>query len=153
MALSRFNDKIFTIINRIPKSADNAQVAEWVKNTLKQCDKQSGISGGKTDQTVIFKANSWTVWLADWQRYKEPNWSEDGYYTLSNRNGYYTVCPGDLLIFADIPDNAPTNEQQFQKLAAKYKNMGGVITSAQAYINFKANGEPWRTNHIEAVKE
>lgn len=152
MTLSRLNDKTFTIINRIPKSADNAQITEWTKNTLKQCGKQGGISGGKTDQAMTFKASSWTALLFDWESYKAPDWNT-GYYALKDKSGYYTAAPGDLIIFADIPDSVPVNEQEFQKLITKYKNMGGVITSAQAYISFKANGEPWRTNHIEVIKE
>ena len=34
----------------------------------------------------------------------------------------------------------------------KYKDLGGTITKADAYIRFKADGTPWKTNHIELIK-
>ena len=151
--LSRLKDKTFTIINRIPTSASNAQIIKWKKHTLQNCDMQDGIFD-KSNQTMVYKANTWTAWLEDWKHFKSPNWLEGGYYILADdeKDDYYTANVGDLLIFGDIPDLAPVSEQEFQKLVAKYKNMGGQLTSSEAYVNYRPNGTPWRTNHIEIIK-
>lgn len=151
--LSDLKDKTFTIINRIPTSANNPQISKWIKSVLMKCDMQDGIFD-KTSQTMVYKAHTWTAWVADWQRYKAPHWLDDGYYALADdeKSEFYTVNAGDLLIFSEIPDSAPTSEQEFQQLAAKYKNTGGILTASEAYINYRPNGTPWRTNHIEIIR-
>ena len=101
---------------------------------------------------MIYRANSWTAWIGDWQHYREPDWLDGGYYTLTDKTLYYTANAGDLLIFSDIPDAVPASEQEFQALVTKHKNAGGILSSVQAFINYKQNGTPWRTNHIEIVK-
>ena len=150
MSLSKLMNKTFTIINRIPTSDRNAHIAEYKKYTLYGCDVQDGFFD-KSSGTMVYKSNVWTAWVGDWQHYKPPTWTDGGYYNDA-KDGYYTANNGDLLIFADIPDAAPTNEQEFQKLTVKYKNMSGLIITARAYINYKANGKPWKTNHIELTK-
>lgn len=150
--ISRLKDKTFTIINRIPESSKSPKIAEWKKYTLTGCDMQSGIFD-RTSQTMTYRANTWTAWIGDWWHYREPDWLDGGYYALNDKTLYYTANAGDLLIFSDIPDNAPKSEQEFQALVTKYKNAGGILSSVQAFINYKPNGTPWRTNHIEIVKE
>lgn len=154
MSLSKLMNKTFTIINRIPTSDSNAHPAAYKKHTLQGCDVQTGFFD-KSSGTTVYKSNVWTAWFSDWQHYKLPAWTDGGYYNLTDdeKDGYYTANNGDLLIFGDIPDAVPTNEQEFQKLTAKYKNTGGLITTARAYINYKADGKPWKTNHIELIKE
>lgn len=151
--LSELKDKTFTIINRIPTSASNAQIISYKKYTLNNCDFQNGIYD-RTTNTMVYKANTWTAWLNDWQNYKPPTWLEGGYYALTDdeKANCFTANVGDLLVFGKIPDIAPTTTQEFQKLVEKYKNQGGTITSSEAYINYKSNGTPWRTNHIELIK-
>lgn len=151
MSLSNITDKTFTIINRIPVSASNAQITAYKKYVLKGCDVQNGFIG-KSSGTMVYKSNVWTAWISDWQHYKPPAWSENGYYSMSAKDGLYTANNGDLLIFADISDDAPKSQQEFQTLVNKYRDMGGLITEANPYINYKATGEPWRTNHIEIIK-
>lgn len=151
--LSKLKDKTFTIINRIPTSASNAQIIGWKKHTLHNCDMQDGIFD-KSSQAMIYRANTWTAWLDKWDKYKAPNWLDGGYYSLADdeKDNYFTANVSDLLIFGDIPDLAPTNEKEFQTLVTKYKNMGGQLTSSEAYINYRPNGTPWKTNHIEIIK-
>ena len=149
--LSRLKNKTFTIINCIPTSESNPQIAEWRKYTLKNCGMQSGIYD-KSAESMVYKANTWTAWLDDWQHYKSPTWLDSGYYALPDKSKYYTANIGDLLIFEDIPDETPRNTHEFKSMAEKYKNMGGIFTAAQAFVNYRPNGTPWRTNHIEIVK-
>lgn len=149
--LSRLKNKMFTIINRIPTSADDPQITAWVKRVIDGCDVQNGLYD-KTNGTMIYKSNTWTAWVDDWERYKPPMWVDDGFYALADKTGFYTANTGDLLIFGAIDDPAPTTTQEFQTLMTKYRDMGGLITGVQAYINYRLDGTPWRTNHIEIVK-
>ena len=151
--LSILNSDSFTLINQIPKSETVATKTAWRKNILTMCGKKDGIydrsSGG-----MIYKANTWTAFIFDWQNYKKPLWTAGGYYALtqSEQAQWFTVSVGDLLIFADIPDTAPESLQEFNTLRDKYKDSGGIITGAEVYIRFKPDGTPWRTNHIEVIK-
>ena len=155
MSLSRLKDKTFTIINRIPTSATNAQIIAYKKHILSGCDVQTGFYD-KTSGTMIYKANTWTAWLSDWKNYRVPSWLENGYYSMASdvKDNFYTANNGDLLIFADIPDIVPNTTQEFQALVTKYKDLGGLITSANAYINYhdKEHKKPWKINHIELIK-
>lgn len=152
MSLSNLKDKTFTIFNRIPMSASNAQIIGYKKYTLYGCDVQN-VFFDKSTGTMMYKANTWTAWLSDWKAFKEASWLNGGYYALPNddKNNYYTANNGDLLIFGAVEDLAPTNTQEFQALVTKYKDLGGLISSANAYINYK-DGKPWKTNHIELIK-
>ena len=153
MNLSNLNNECFTLINQIPASETVMTKTAWRKHRLSKCAKKDGLydrsSGG-----MIFKANTWTAFLYNWQYYKKPLWNNDGYYTLSEseQEEYFTVNVGDLLIFADIPDKVPESLQEFNALRDKYKEQGGIITGTEVYISFKNNGVPWETNHIEVIK-
>ena len=151
--LSNLKDKTFTVINRIPTAAGSAQIEKWIKNTLRGCDRLDGIYD-RTNGTMVRAADTWTAWLGDWQSFKSPDWLDDGYYTLTDdeKARFYTANVGDLLIFNEIPDSAPTDERGFRALIDKYKSMGGIITGVKAYINYKPNGAPWHTNHIELTR-
>ena len=155
MSLSRLKDKTFTIINRIPTSATNAQIIAYKKHILSGCDVQTGFYD-KTSGTMIYKANTWTAWLSDWESHRVPPWLENGYYSMASdvKHNFYTANNGDLLIFADIPDIVPKTTQEFQALVTKYKDLGGLITSANAYINYHdtEHKKPWKINHIELIK-
>ena len=153
MSLSNLKDKTFTIINRIPTSASNAQIVGYKKYILYGCDVQNGFFD-KSTGTMMYKANTWTAWLSDWKAFKEASWLNGGYYALADKDkgNYFTVNIGDLIVCEDIPDLAPTTIQEFQALVTKYKDNGGTVSSAQAYINYKSDGTPWKTNHIEAIK-
>ena len=152
MSMSRLKNKTFTIINRIPTSPENAQIAAYEKYLLKGCDFRLGFFD-KSAEAIVYKSNTWTAWLDDWQHYKSPTWLDGGYYALTadEKNGFYTANNGDLLIFADISDDAPRNTSEFQALVSKYKDLGGLISSAEAYINYNSK-KPWKTNHIELIK-
>ena len=152
MSLTKLKDKVFTIINRIPTSANNAQITAYRKHILAGCDVQTGFFD-KSTGTMVYKANTWTAWTDDWGNYKTPSWLDGGYYALASdkKDGYFTANNGDLLIFDNIPDLAPTTTQEFQALVTKYKDLGGLITAANIYINFK-DDNPWKTNHIELIK-
>ena len=149
--LSDLHNETFTIINQIPKSADTAAKVAWKKHTLKKCGKQTGIYD-RTSGTMVYKANTFTAYIFDWESYKPANWSDGGYYTLADKDDYFTVNIGDLIVFADITDPVPTTLQEFQTLVTKYKDNGGTVSSAQTYINYNSDGTPWKTNHIEAIK-
>lgn len=153
IGLSDLDTDIFTIINQIPSSQTIATKTAWKKHRLVKCSKKDGIYD-KSNGQMAYKANTWTAYIKDWQSYRKPLWVDGGYYTLTenDKDKYFTVNVGDLLIFADIADNAPLSIQEFNALKDKYKDCGGVITGTEVYINYKNNGEPWRTNHIEVIK-
>lgn len=148
---SNLKNKTFTIINQIPQSAAVATKKAWKKSTVKDCGMINGIID-RTTGTMIYKANTFTAFIGDWKKYRAPDWLDGGYYALSDKDKYFTVNVGDLIVFSDIPDLAPTTIQEFQALVTKYKDNGGTVSSAQAYINYKSDGTPWKTNHIEAIK-
>jgi hypothetical protein len=153
MKLSNLNSQVFTIINQIPQSQTAAAKASWTKYRLSDCGKRDGLYD-KSSGTMAYKANTWTAYIKNWQQYKAPSWLDGGYYVLpeEEKAQYYTANVGDLLIFADIPDDVPTTLQEFNALRDKYKDMGGIITGTEAYINYKPDGTPWATNHIELIK-
>lgn len=151
--LSVLNNEVFTIINQIPQSPTVPTKIKWKKNKLGLCDKKDGLYD-KSSGTMIYKANAFTVFTKDWERYRAPHWLDNGFYSLADvdKNGLYTANVGDLIIFADIPDEAPTTTAEFTALTQKYKDIGGVISGVNVCINYKPNGDPWKTNHIELVK-
>jgi len=151
--MSNLFSETFTIINQIPQSQTQANKVKWKKHFIHQCDRRDGIFD-KSNSTMAYKANAWTVWCKDWQRYKPPIWTTGGYYMLGDdeKDDFFTANVGDLVVFAEIPDIVPATIQEFQTLVSKYKDNGGMITQAQSYINYKPDGTPWRTNHIEMIK-
>lgn len=153
MSLSKLNGEVYTLINQIPESNGTAKITSWKKHRIESCGKRDGLYDKSSGQ-MFYKANTWTAYIGDWQRYKKPLWNEGGYYSLkkSDQELYFTANIGDLLIFADITEPAPVTLQEFQAMRDKYKNNGGIITSVEAYISFRSNGEPWKTNHIEVIK-
>ena len=151
--LSNLKHETFTIINQIPQSASISTKVRWKKNTLHNCDKADGIYDRSSD-TIVRKANTFTAYIGEWQRFRPANWIGDGYYAMADvdKDGYYTANVGDLIVFADIPDVEPASVAEFSALVQKYKDLGGIISSVTAYINYKPSGEAWKTNHIEVVK-
>ena len=151
--LSNLNHETFTIINQIPQAPKIPTKIAWKKYTLKGCDKKVGLYD-KTSGTMVYKANSFTAYIYDWEHYKAPVWLNDGYYTIADvdKGDYYTANVGDLIIFADIPDIAPATTAEFAELTQKYKDIGGIISGVNVYINHKPDGTPWKTNHIELIK-
>ena len=151
--LSDFNSETFTIINQIPQAPNIATKIKWKKYTLKRCDKRDGLFD-KSSGTMVYKANSFTVFVSDWEHYKAPTWLNGGYYALADmdKSEYFTVNPGDLIIFADIPDLEPETTAEFTALSQKYKDIGGIISGVNVYVNYKPDGTPWKTNHIEIIK-
>lgn len=151
--MSNLFSETFTIINQIPQSPTIATKIKWKKNFISRCDRRDGLFD-KSTGTMAYKANAWTVWCKDWESYRPPLWIDSGYYALPDdeKADYWTANVGDLIVFAEIEDVEPTTTREFQELVTKYKDYGGTITSAQAYINFRPDGTPWRTNHIEMIK-
>ena len=151
--LSNLNNQVFTIINQIPTSQGVATKTAWKKYRLDNCGKKDGLYD-KSNGTMAYKANTWTAFIYNWQQYKPPLWVDNGYYTLTDEEkaDYFTANVGDLVIFSDVFDDAPTTTQEFNALRDKYKDMGGIITGAEEHINYKPNGTPWKTNHIECIK-
>ena len=147
--LSNLYDKTFTIINQIPTSETVATKIAWRKNVLNGCDKVGRILD-QSSGNMVYKANAFTAYIKDWERYLPPTFS--GYYGSYQTNNGFTVAVGDLIIFREIEDPAPTSVQEFNALRTKYVNEGGILTGAEADINYKPDGTPWDTNHIEAIK-
>lgn len=152
-SLSDFNNQVFTLINRVPRDTETSATGSYIKHVLKNCGKKSGIYD-RASGTMAYSANSWTAYLYDWKAYKPANWLDGGYYQMSaeEKANYFTVAVGDLLIFADIQDEKPATLNEFNAIKERYKDIGGIISSFEVYIQYKPNGEPWNTNHIEAVK-
>lgn len=153
IGLSNLYKDIFTIINQIPESQTISTKIAWKKHALAHCGKRDGLYDKSSGQ-MIYKASTWTAYVYDWQRYKNPLWTSGGYYALSDseKDNFFTVDAGDLLIFADIPEAAPKSIAEFNALRDKYKTCGGIVTGCEAYINYKPNGKPWKTNHIEVIR-
>lgn len=151
--LSNFRNETFTIINQIPQSASVATKRVWKKYTLTGCDKKDGIYD-KSSGTMIYKANSFTAYISDWEHFKNPTWLSGGFYSLTDdkKVNYYTANVGDLIIFSKIPDETPTSSTEFNALVNKYKDIGGIITGVNVFINHKPDGTAWKTNHIELIK-
>lgn len=153
MILSNLSHETFTIINQIPQAPNIATKIKWKKYTLKGCDKKDGLYD-KSSGTMVYKTNSFTAYIYDWLHYKKPNWLEDGYYAMADidKGNFYTANVGDLIIFADIPDEVPETISEFTALTQKYKDIGGIISGVNVFINYKPDGTPWKTNHIELIK-
>ena len=150
--LSNLFDKTFTVINQIPTSQTVATKIAWVKHTISGCDVVSGIYD-KSTGNMVYKANTFSAYLKDWQNYREPNFSEQGYYSIYQTDkALYTANVGDLVIFREIDDPAPTTLKEFNDLRTKYANEGGILTTVEAFINYHNDKTPWRTNHIELIK-
>lgn len=153
--MSNLFSETFTIINQVPISQTNPDKTKtkYKKHYIHKCDRRDGIFD-RSSGTMAYKANAWTVWCKEWQKYKPPIWTPDGYYALGDdeKDDYFTANVGDLVIFAEIPDVEPTTVQEFQALVNKYRDNGGTITQAQSYINYRPDGTTWATNHIEMIK-
>lgn len=151
--MSDLFSETFTIINQIPQSQTVPTKVLWKKHFISMCDRRDGIFDRSTG-TMAYKANAWTVWCKDWEKYKPPIWTANGYYTLGDdeKDDYFTANVSDLIVFAEIPDIVPTTVSEFQALVNKYRENGGQITQAQSYINYHADGTAWATNHIEMIK-
>ena len=150
--LSNLFDKTFTVINQIPTSTTVATKIAWVKHTISGCDVLSGIYD-KSTGNMVYKANTFTAYLKDWQNYREPNFSEQGYYSIyQTEKTLYTANVGDLVVFREIDDPAPTTLKEFNDLRTKYANEGGILTTVEAFINYHNDKTPWRTNHIELIR-
>lgn len=147
MMLSELYDKTFTVFNQV-RFSDSIK---WVKNKIRYCSKKDGIFD-KSNNQMKYTASSWTVRTKDWKRYKEPN--ENGFYSLENEQmkNYFTIAPGDLIVFDDVSDDAPNDIKSFKLLCDKYKDCGGIVSSAEAFIHYDRYANPWKTNHIKAVR-
>lgn len=151
--LSNLYNQTYTIINQIPTAPKNNKKRMWVKRYLHQCDRIGGIYDKTTG--VLFRSNeTFTVYIRDWEIYRPAIWTSGGYYALGDdmKPEYFTAARGDLVVFAEIDDPAPADGEEYDALIDKYKGMGGTVSDVLEYINYHADGTPWRTNHIEAVK-
>ncbi len=153
MSLSNLHGGTFTLINQIPQSSNESRKTAWIKHTLPVCGKVDGLYDKSSNQ-MYYKSNTWTAYINHWERYRPPLWIDGGYYSLpdAEKSNAYTVGIGDLLIFADIPDDVPKTIAEFNALRDKYKDCGGVVTGCEVYVQYKPDGSPWKTNHIEVIK-
>ena len=153
MRMSDLNGETFTLIIQIPASQTSASKKAWRKTTLMHCGKIDGLYD-RSAGTMAFRANTWTAYIRDWEQYRPPLWTGDGYYALpeAEQGLYFTANVGDLLIFADVPDPAPATLSEFSALCDKYRGSGGAITGVEAHIRYKPDGTPWATNHIALIK-
>lgn len=151
--LSNLYNQTYTIINQIPTSAENAKKCAWVKHILKGCDRIGGIYD-KTQGVMTLSSETFTVYCKEWQTYKPPAWLDGGYYALTDveKAEYFTVAKGDLIIFGEVDDPAPADGDGYDALIEKYSLNGGTVNDVQVFVNYKADGTPWQTNHIEIIK-
>lgn len=145
--LSDLYNKTFTVFNQVQFSDGT----KWIKHKIRYCSAKSGIFDKSRNQ-MTYTATSWTMRTRDWKMYRPP--TENGYYALDNADmqKYFTVAVGDLIVFDDIPDSAPNDIKEFKTICDKYKNCGGIVSSAEAFINYDRCGNAWKTNHIKAVR-
>lgn len=149
--LTDLHNETFTIINQIPQSASNSAKSAWKIKKLYACDRKDGIYD-KSSGTMLYRANTWTAYIFDWENYRPPTWLNGGFYAEEQKSGYWTAAINDLLIFADVDEQEPKSTAEFQTLVNKYRDLGGLVTGTEEYINYKPSGEPWKINHIELIK-
>lgn len=140
MSLSDLKGCVFTLIHQ-------AGAEKWMLFRLFDCGKRDGVFDRSGNQ-MVYRANSWTAFLGDWERYRKPGQLSEE----ESKKGFFTVSPGDLLIFSDVADGVPTSIREFSALREKYRNNGGVISSVEVYIRYRPDGTPWKTNHIEVMR-
>lgn len=143
--------KTYTIINQIPTSATNSEKVAFKIHKLQNCFKRNSVQSASSN-TLVYNNNSFTTFCYDWQHYKEPTFLDGGYYAIEDKSNYFTVNTNDFIVFADIEDAEPTGIAEFEALKQKHKDIGGVITGKEVFINFDENDEPLQTNHIEIIK-
>lgn len=144
--LSNLYDKTFTIINQIPESPKSKRKVGWKMFKLTGCD----VVGAKYDRsqgTIGLESGAHNVYIKNWQDYCP---SADFYETLPA--GKYTLARGDLIIFEDIDIAAPTSVEEYDSLIEKYVDTSLTVSDFEVFVNYKRNGMPWRTNHIEVMK-
>lgn len=148
--LSDLFDKTVTVINAIPKTEETP--AAWTKTVLSDC----AVSGGIFDRssgTMVYAANTFTVYARAWRKYRVPSFSDGGYYSVyPTEKDAFTANAGDLVILCAIDEDAPQTAKEFNDLRTKYAREGGILSSAEAFIRFKPDGTPWETNHIEMIR-
>lgn len=145
--LSNLCDKTFTLINQIPQSQTNKKKIAWHKHTLTKCDVVGGVYD-RSQHTLIKTSGEYTAYIKDWERYIPAQ----QYYNMSDCSDKFTIAKGDLIIFSDIPEDAPSDGDSFDLLVDKYSGNCMTVSDFELYINYRSDGKPWKTNHIEVIK-
>lgn len=97
----------------------------------------------KADGTVQIIANVINVITKDVNRYKSPE--EYKKLTIGERNEYYTVQINDIVVLAEVFDEAD-NYADFRAIRDKYENNSISVTAANAYIYGMATDNITMTN-------
>lgn len=151
--LSNLYNSVCTIINQVPTSANNSAKKAWVKHIIPNCGYVGGVYD-KSKSNMVYRPNTFTVYVKDLQNYRKPSFKSDGYYSLyETSKELYTANVGDLVIPFEVDDKEPTTMQEFNALRTKYQGNGGILTAVLCYCNETADGKPWRINHLELIKE
>lgn len=137
--------KVFTVINKIPKSSFSGQKISWEKHIVKNCACVGGIYD-KSKGTISNSGGKFTVYIKEIGKFKAPSFSAGGYYALEKdkRTNFFTLAKGDLIVFDDISGNAPESIEEYDALIEKY---GETAMTVSGYEMFCADG--WKTSHIE----
>ena len=103
--------------------------------------------GGRYDKTVRAMINVpgiYTVYIGDWKDY-----------VRSYENGKYMLNKGDLIVFSEVNDPAPSTPDEFDELIDKYDDgySAMVVSNVSHNILFDNSNKPWGINHIEANNE
>ncbi len=134
-----FKEKV-TIYNDIPETQDAKRT--FSRFVITQCNVSEQIVE-KADSTIRNLVNTKTVTTKDIEHYKSPV----EYFALSadERKAYYTVHPGDFVVFGEVADEV-ADASAFLALQKKYKDNGIKVISANAYIHGMAVDNVSMTN-------
>lgn len=152
--LSDLYDSIFTIVNQIPQSDFSNKKVLWEMHTLKRCARIGGVYD-KTQKNLVLTEGKFTVYIDQADNFRPPHFvkkgdfmtSRDfGYYAIpaDKRNGFFTACKGDLIVFDNVMDMTPTNIDEYDALIEKYSGNSMTVSDFEV---FYVDG--WKTNHIE----
>ncbi len=129
-----------TLINQIPKSSTDAQKVKWIKHT--KTGEYIQNTSGESRETAIYGKNTATVYIFDTEGYMQPA----RYYLSGNYSGGFTAARGDMIIFEEISDPAPTCDEEFDAMLQKYGENAITVESVTPYIR-----EGFGINHIEVT--
>lgn len=123
-----WNRKV-TIYNDIP-SHDDIQ-RQFKRFVIDKCQIHGSIVD-KAKETIRNVVYAQTVISKDIEHYKSP--LEYRSLSVEEQKGFYTVNPGDFVVFAEV-DDIVTDAHDYGELQKKYKNCGMKIVNVSTYID------------------
>lgn len=135
----------FTIYNIIPSKQGVSNIKYGNRKTVYKCYQEGEISEKLRDSSKQLVTGKF-FYTKDIEHYKPPTWETNGYYSLTdeNKTKFYTLAPGDIIIFKEVDDSVATSTD-LNALKIKYSNIYMTVNKTDSFIL----GFP--TDHIYAV--